>query len=156
MQLLPDYLKANKWRKIRDKSKKNIPNYIKKCVEVINDLPIDQVRKHHATQIAEKFDVEDKAKATIRTYVQALSGLLEWASTEAINHRAEIREAWIPSNVLKGVKISAYGKPKRSFEALKVDQLHKLFHLDMPNSDRLIFTLLITTGMRLDEVALLR
>ena len=156
MQLLPDYLKANKWRKIRDKSKKYIPNYIKKCVEVINDLPIDQVRRHHATQIAKKLDAEGKYNATIKTYVYAVGGLLEWATTECINHRAEIPEPYIPFNMLKGVDLSDYGKTKRSFEALKVDQLHKLFELEMANSDRLIFTLLITTGMRLDEVALLR
>ena len=150
MQLLPDYLKANKWRKIRDKSKKNIPNYIKKCVEVINDLPIDQVRRHHATQIAKKLDAEGKYNATIKTYVYAVGGLLEWASTECINHRAEIPEPYIPFNMLKGVDLSDYGKTKRSFQALKVDQLHKLFELEMANSDRLIFTLLITTGMRLN------
>ena len=71
------YLNAKKWDSVGNKTKKAVPNYIKKCVKITNDLPIDQVRKYHATQMAEKFDVEDKAKAIIRTYVQALSGFLE-------------------------------------------------------------------------------
>ena len=155
-QLLPEYLQAKKWEKIRNKTKKYIPNYIIKCVEMINDLPIDQVQKFHAIQIAQHLDAEDKAHATIKNYVHSLGGLLDWASTASINHTTEIPVPWVGFNVLKGVDLTDYGKEKRSFEALKVDQLHKLFELDMSKNERLIFILLITTGMRLDEVALLR
>ena len=65
-------------------------------------------------------------------------------------------KSWITSNVLKGVKLEHYGEKKRSCEALTEEQLHALFKLLMPNSDRLLLSILITTGLRLDEAALLR
>ena len=51
--------------------------------------------------------------------------------------------------------MNAYGAEKRTWEALEDEQLFNLFRFDMPPSDRLLLSILITTGMRLDEAALL-
>jgi integrase len=55
-----------------------------------------------------------------------------------------------------GVSLEYWGAKKREWEALETKQLMHLFSLEMSEQERLILTLLITTGMRLDEVCLLR
>jgi len=157
---MPSYLAQRKWDTISEKHKRYIPTHIKKCVEIIGDLPIDQILPTHATQIAEVMEDSPKtppySNATIRTYVGGLSGLLTHIHDNETNTDVNPPKPWITSNVLKGVKLEHYGEKKRSFEALTEEQLHALFKLPMPNSDRLLLSILITTGMRLDEAALLR
>ena len=157
---MPSYLAQRKWDTISEKHKRYIPTHIKKCVEIIGDLPVDQILPTHATQIAEVMEDSPKtppySNATIRTYVGGLSGLLTYIHDNETNTDVNPPKPWITSNVLKGVKLEHYGEKKRSFEALTEEQLHALFKLPMPNSDRLLLSILITTGMRLDEAALLR
>ena len=157
---MPSYLAHRKWDTISEKHKRYIPIHIRKCVEIIGDIPVDQILPTHATQIAEVMEDSPKSppysNATIRTYVGGLSGLLTHIHDNEINTDVNPPKPWITSNVLKGVKLEHYGEKKRSYEALTEEQLHALFKLPMPNSDRILLSILITTGMRLDEAALLR
>jgi len=153
---LPRYMRAKKWENVRNKTKKYTPHYIHKCVEIIGNLPLDQVQNFHADNIAEELDMEGKANSTIKTYVNSLGGLLTWATTHERNKNLDIEKSWIASNVFKGVPLADWGAQKRPWEALTTGQLHHLFSLQMSPKERLLFTLLITTGMRLDEVCLLR
>ncbi len=156
---MPSYLTHRKWDTISEKHKPYIPAHIRKCVEIIGDLPADQILPTHATQIAEVMEDSPKSppysNATIRTYVGGLSGLLTYIHDNETNTDVNPPKPWISSNVFKGVKIEHYGEKKRSYEVLTEEQLHALFKLPMPNSDRLLLSILITTGMRLDEAALL-
>ena len=154
--VLPEYMLAKKWNHIRDKTKKYTPNYINKCLEIIGNLPLDQVQNFHANDIAKRLDEEGKANSTIKNYVNSLGGLLAWATTNVRNKRSEIEKPWVLSNVFMGVSLEYWGAKKREWEALETKQLMHLFSLEMSEQERLILTLLITTGMRLDEVCLLR
>jgi integrase len=98
---------------------------------------------------------EGKANSTIGTYKRHLSNLFSWAETHCINDRAQPIQHWLKGNPFFGVGTEGYGAKKRSYEALSEEQLHHLFSLDMPEDHRLLLSILITTGMRLDEVALL-
>ena len=159
-EFMPNYMAHRKWDAITEKNKRYIPTHIKKCIEIIGDLPVDQILPTHATQIAEVMEDSPKnppySNATIRTYIGSLSGLLTHIHDNETNLHVNPPKPWIMSNVLKGVKLEHYGEKKRSYEALTEEQLHALFHLQMPNSDRLLLSILITKGMRLDEAALLR
>ena len=153
LEVLPDYMNAKRWKKITDKEKQYVPNYIQHCVSIIGNRPLDQVIARDALTIMEALDEEGKANNTIKTYKRSVSNLLDWAVTNSLNETIE--EPWIKANPFKGISSKDYGKEKRSYEALKTDQLHKLFELNMPNDMRLQFCIAITTGMRLDEIALL-
>ena len=153
LEVLPDYMNAKRWKKITDKEKQYVPNYIQHCVSIIGNRPLDQVIARDALTIMEALDEEGKANSTIKTYKRSVSNLLDWAVTNSLNETIE--EPWIKANPFKGISSKDYGKKKRSYEALKTDQLHKLFKLNMPNDMRLQFCIAITTGMRLDEIALL-
>ena len=52
-------------------------------------------------------------------------------------------------------KPSEFGSKSRSYMPLSTDELMQLFRLEMDKESRLLLSILITTGMRLDEAALL-
>lgn len=154
-EFVDDYSRDKKWDKIRDKTKKDTFNLIRDCINIIGDLPVDQVYRQHATMIAKTLDEDGLSNSRIKTWVGSIRGLLEYVVATKLNTIKSPPEPWITSNSFFGFKAQAYGSSTRSFEALKEDQLHALFDLDMPEDDRLLLNILITTGMRLDEVALL-
>ena len=153
LEVLPDYLNAKRWKNITVKEKRYIPNYIQHCVNIIGNRPLDQIIAIDANTIMDVLDQAGKANNTIKTYKRSVSNLLDWAVTHLLNDKME--EPWIKANPFKGISSTDYGKKKRSYEALKTDQLHHLFKLNMPNDIRLQLAIGITTGMRLDEIALL-
>lgn len=67
-----------------------------------------------------------------------------------------VRKGWVPTNVFVGIKLDRnLGTDKQSYVPLTDDELHQLFALTMPDHLRNLLSILIATGMRLDEAALL-
>lgn len=67
-----------------------------------------------------------------------------------------VRKGWVPSNVFVGIKLAKnLGTDKQSYIPFTNDELHELFGQAMPGHLRNLLSILITTGMRLDEAALL-
>ena len=67
-----------------------------------------------------------------------------------------VRKGWVPVNVFAGIKLDKnLGTDKQSYVPLTDDELRKLFALDMPDHLRKLLSILIATGMRLDEAALM-
>ena len=156
LEILPSYLNAKKrWEGISKKEKEYAHTYIKRSVEIVGDKPLDQVIKIDAVNIMITLENEGKANSTIGTYKRHLSNLLSWAEIHCINDRAQPLQPWLKGNPFYGVGTKGYGAAKRSYEALSEDQLYHLFTLDMPDDHRLLLSILVTTGMRLDEAALL-
>ena len=155
LDLLPNYMNDIRWQKITKKEKQYAPNYIKNCVNIIGDKPIDQILPKDAHSIGVTLDEAGLANSTIKTYKRHLSNLLTFAREKETNDQVIPATRWIETNPFYGVSMNAYGAEKRTWEALEDEQLFNLFRLDMPPSDRLLLSILITTGMRLDEAALL-
>ncbi|WP_411352500.1 DUF6538 domain-containing protein [Leisingera aquaemixtae] len=67
-----------------------------------------------------------------------------------------VRKGWIPSNVFVGIKLDKnLGTNTKSYVPFTADELEGLFKLAMPEHLRRLLSILVTTGMRLDEAALL-
>ena len=67
-----------------------------------------------------------------------------------------VRKGWISSNVFTGLVISKnIGRARQSYIPLSNEELINLFDQDMPIHLRSLLSILVTTGMRLDEAALL-
>ena len=67
-----------------------------------------------------------------------------------------VRKGWVPHNVFAGLVLDKkVGTPKQSYIPLTPDELTKLFEQDMPDHSRRLLSILITSGMRIDEAALL-
>ena len=155
--MLIRYMDTNpKWDRVTKKEAKYAPSYIKAVIEIIGDKPIDQVTTSDLHQVAAKLSNDAKANSTILTYRRHMSALLTHVLERELNDSFDPPRPWITVNVWSNVSLADYGKTKESYESLKPDQLHRLFELEMPDQDRLALSILITTGMRLDEVALLK
>ena len=61
----------------------------------------------------------------------------------------------LPHHTMYEFKLSEFGSKSRSYMPLSTDELMQLFRLEMDKESRLLLSILITTGMRLDEAALL-
>ena len=149
------YFSHRKWDSITAKQKKSSQTRIEECLSIIGDPPLDQMLAQHGFKIAETLEKVGKANVTIKSYISALSGLLDHIRLNELNTDVVPNKAWLTSNPFIGLPLSGYGTSKRSFEAFTVDQLHELFAQRMKTQDRMCLELLVTTGCRLDEIALL-
>ena len=143
------------WRNKTDKYKAEMAKCSLAVIKLLEDLPIDQLRTTHGTTLARALDAEGKANSTIKKYKLSLDQLIDWTLGNKENQTTVPATPWLLSNPLKGFSLSDYGSKKRPFQALPADQLHRLFNQEMLTSDRLLLSILLTTGMRLDEAALL-
>jgi len=145
----------HRWKRMTSKEKDAQLRRLENVIDLIGDIPVDQVQRHHGIEIAETLEEDGRANATIKTWIGSLRMYLTWVQDKQLNTFVTPPKPWISSNALFGLSVAKYGKAKRSFQAFTTDQLHHLFSLDMPIEDRLLLSILVTTGMRLDEAALL-
>ena len=156
LEYLPKYLAdEHHWKNKNLKTKGEIETRIKLDATIIGDLPLDQIYQKHGKAIALHLDRLGKANATIKTYTNNLSGMLDHASVELDEYGNPPRPFLPNGSSLKGIKLEGYGAQERSFLALTEDQMFRLFAQEMDPEHRLLIAMLATTGMRLDEAALL-
>ena len=144
-----------RWKGMKLKERGAQLGRLQNAIDLIGDIPVDQVQRLHGLEIAETLEEQGKANATIKAWVGSLRLYLDWVLGKQLNTFVSPPKPWVSSNALFGLSLANYGKEKRSYEAFTTDQLHHLFSLKMPIEDRLLLSILITTGMRLDEAALL-
>jgi integrase len=121
-----------------------------KVIEVCGDLPIGDYERLHAYDIAKAMS-KDYGNATIKRYITYANGLFRWA----VQNRDELGRAYLADLPWRDLELDGYGKAKQTYKPLETDELFALFQLDMEPQERLLLAILITTGMRLDEAALL-
>ena len=155
-ELLDEYANdKHRWKRMTSKEKGAQLRRLENVIDLIGDIPVDQVQRLHGIEIAETLEENGKANATIKAWVGSLRMYLTWVQDKQLNTFVSPPKPWILGNALSGLSIAKYGKEKRSWKAFTPNQLHHLFSLEMPKEDRLLLSILITTGMRLDEAALL-
>ncbi len=140
--ILPRYISERPWG--RSKTKVEFASKIERFIEVVGDLQVSEIKKQHVYELAETLSSEGKANKTIRSYVTAVRGLLAWCEQKGL----------IEQHQIYNVNLTNYGSKSQHYLPLSEEDLNKLFAQELPAQDRLIFSMLITTGMRLDEAAL--
>lgn len=141
--LLPDYIGGRNWN--REATRKGAEGHIKVFADLVGNLQIDKIEKAHAYDFAKALAGQGKANRTIKTTVSSVTAFLTWCEQERL----------IAAAPFHNLKLSNYGTPTQKYKPLTTDELTALFKLDMPKQDRLLLSILVTTGMRLDEAALL-
>lgn len=126
--------------KTKDATKRAIEHFI----EFSGDLMVSKIAKKHAYDFASG-QAATMAEKTIGNRLTFVSQCLTYAE----------RKGRIAANPFKGLTLSGYGRKKESYTPLDRTQLEALFRLAMPDEDRKLLSILIATGMRLDEAALL-
>ncbi len=141
--LRPIYIDQRRWN--REKSKVGADQHIKEFTTVVGNFPVDKLKKKHAYDYAQYLDDVGRANSTIKTRVSSVANLLKWCE----------QRGHLEISPFLNLSLSNYGFPSKRYKPLTVSELKKLFQQDMPDKDRLCLSILATTGMRLDEVALL-
>lgn len=127
---------------------------LKACQTVIRicgDLPLAEYTKLDAYDIARSMHKDGYSRSQISKMITYGRGLFKYATkTRGTNGVALlVDQPW------KDIELDDYGKEKRRYKPFDVEELHALFSLDMGQQERLLLSILISTGMRLDEVALM-
>ena len=67
-----------------------------------------------------------------------------------------VRKGWVQSNVFLATKLDKkLGREREGYVPFTTDELREIFNQDMASNLRSLLSILVTTGMRLDEAALL-
>ena len=149
------YIAENKWRRDRTKSGAKL------ALERFCDLhggttDISEINAKHAYAFAKWMEDElDSATKSIKGGLSYIKGMFSWAITQVDYDITD--EPW---GVLK--KIGDYGTAEENYVPFTAEQLSELFSLirltgtgKMNRREHLVLSILITTGCRLDEAALL-
>ena len=149
------YIAENKWRRDRTKSGAKL------ALERFCDLhggttDISEINAKHAYAFAKWMEDElDSATKSIKGGLSYIKGMFSWAITQVDYDITD--EPW---GVLK--KIGDYGTAEENYVPFTAEQLSEIFSLiqltgtgKMNRREHLVLSILITTGCRLDEAALL-
>jgi len=109
------------------------------------DIGLSEVTAVLVHQYAEMIG-QTKSRETVAKKVGYVKRLFDHA----------VRKGWVVSNVFLAVKLDKkVGKRRESYQPFTVAELQVLFNQDMQAHLRDLLAVLVTTGMRLDEAALL-
>lgn len=123
----------------------------KRIIEVIGDMPVTKYDKVHAIEVARFMQDSGASNALIKDTISYGRGLFKYAGTI----RNELKEVVLPVQPWTDISLKDFGTPTRSYKPLTEEELLQLFAQEMGTDERLILSILVTTGMRLDEVALI-
>lgn len=141
-ELAKEFLSSHPFNK--EKTKDAARRAIDHFIDFSGDLIVSKIAKTHAYNFASG-QASTMAEKTIGNRLTFVSQCLTYAE----------RKGKIAANPFKGLSLSGYGRKKESYTPLNRKQLEDLFKLAMPDEDRKLLSILIATGMRLDEAALL-
>jgi integrase len=140
---LNDYVENRNWNRLKTKS--SAINQINRFARMVGNLNLTKIEKNHAYDYARLMHEDGYAHKTIRSSISAVSAMLEWCE----------RNRMIPLSPFSNLKLSDYGKPPEKYLPFEKAELINIFKTEMSAEVRLLLSILITTGMRLDEAALL-
>ena len=122
----------------------------KTVIRICGDRPLAEYTKLDAYDIARSMHNDGYSRSQISKMITYGRGLFKYATKT----RGTNGEALLVDQPWKDIELDDFGKEKRKYKPLEIDELYALFALDMSEQERLLLSILITTGMRLDEVAL--
>lgn len=147
--LIEPYLESRKNEAVKEVTSRRLA-----CERVIasaGDLPLAEYTQLHAYDLAQAMAAQDYANNTITKNITYANGLFRWAR----KNRDDYGRQYLQNLPWVELELGEYGKGVRPYLPLSEDELMALFALDIAPQERLLLSMLITTGMRLDEAALM-
>ena len=137
------YHKQHPWN--REKTKLKSMRSIRWFIEETGVKNVNDIRKPHAYRFAKALTENGNATSTIKAAISGVTNFLAYCEQSEL----------IELNPLTNLKLSAYGAKAISYRPFHDEELKELFQQKMKPEDRLTLSILLATGMRMDEVALL-
>ncbi len=128
-----------------EKTKRDCELSLSQFQDFAGDVALSEVNAVLIHQYAEHLG-QSKSRKTIAKKISYVKRMFDHA----------VRKGWVSSNVFVGLVLDKkVGRAKQSYAALTDEELAKLFVQPMAHHLQSLLSLLIATGMRLDEAALL-
>ena len=147
--LIEKYLESRKNEKQKEVTSRKLA--CERVIEIAGDLPLADYNNLHAYDIAQAMAAEDYANRTIQKNITYANGLFRWA----LKNRDGAGRQYLSSLPWRDLELGEYGVQARPYIPLTEKELYELFALKMEHQEKLLLSMLITTGMRLDEAALM-
>ena len=126
------------------KTKREAETAIEDFIKDNGNMTVESLTARTGYRWAEKLG-KTKSNKTLRKKIGYVSRALSWSE----------RKGFAQLNPFFGLKLGDYGTKTKSYLPFTTKELEALFDQEMPGSHRLLLEILTTTGMRLDEAALL-
>ena len=137
-----EFLATNSWG--REKTKTAAQRAWADFQDQVGDLALSKITKTTGYDYVEELEPKF-ANKTIRNRVGFVSQVLSYAE----------RKGWLDQNPFAGLDLKGRGRKPQRYKSFTDAQLHQLFSLNMPADVHLLLSVLVATGMRLDEAATL-
>jgi integrase len=141
--LMDLYVSERKWA--REKSKAAAERHLEMFQEITKIKDIGEIQKRHAYRFAEGLQAKGYANKTIKSAVSSVRSFLTECEKKEL----------VTQNPFVDLKLANYGATPISYKPFTRTQLAAIFSQKMKPNDKLCLSILISTGMRLDEVSLL-
>ena len=147
--VVEDYLASKSSEAKKEQSQRRLA--CERVIKYCGDLPFAEYTPLHAYDLANAMHEEDFSSAMIKKMVSYGRGLFKYAVKNRDGQGRQLLQVqpWID------IELYEYGVAPREYIPLSNDDLHALFAQDIPQQERLLLSIMVTTGMRLDEAALM-
>lgn len=122
-----------------------------RAIEFLGDLPVVEYDRAHAYDWAKSMHEAGTSSAQIKKMIRYAGGVLEYAT----RMRGADGKIALKASPWHSLDLRDYGKKRQSYRPFTTDELHKIFAQKMPQQEFKLLCMLVTTGMRLDEAALM-
>lgn len=147
--VVEEYLAAKGSEAKKEQSQRRLA--CERVIKYCGNLPLTEYTPLHAYDLAKAMHEEDFSHAMIKKMVSYGRGLFKYAVKNRDGHGRQLLQVqpWVD------IELGEYGVGERQYIPLSNDELHALFAQDIPQQEQLLLSIMVTTGMRLDEAALM-
>ena len=140
--VMDEYLNDMRLKQPVVDTQKKLTRWAKQFLSVMGDLEIVEIKTNHAYNYIRKIliDHPDRSNKTLKDYIWGIQNLLKYC----------VESGYIEYNPFQNVKVE-YGIRSKETYPYTNEELRAIFAHDWPEQERLILTILATTGMRPSE-----
>lgn len=138
-----DYLEKVERDTPLEDTKRKKKRWAKQFLTVMGDLEIKDIRPKHAYDYLDRILMEypDRSNKTLKDYIWGVQDLLKYC----------VQRDYIQSNPFRDLDLKKVGKPSEKTYPFEMSELRAIFAHDWNPQDRLLLSVLATTGMRPSE-----
>lgn len=141
--VMPEYLEQVERDTPLEDTKRKKVRWAKQFLNVMGDLEIAAIKPKHAYDYLDKILAEnpDRSNKTLKDYIWGVQDLLKYC----------VQRDYIQSNPFRDLDLKKVGKPSKETYPFELSELRAIFAHDWNAQDRLLLSVLATTGMRPSE-----
>jgi integrase len=141
--VMPEYLERVERDTPLEDTKRKKKRWAKQFLDVMGDLEIAAIKPKHAYDYLDKVLAEnpDRSNKTLRDYILGVQSLLKYC----------VQRDYIQSNPFRDLDLKPYGEQPEETYPFEMSELKAIFAYDWNPQDRLLLSVLATTGMRPSE-----